>query len=230
MKNEIGIIIPCYNEGSTIESLLISIMNIAKISPANILVVDDGSTDNTATNAKKHSVNVVSHSTNSGKGTAIKTGIDFFKLKHHIKAVIIMDGDGQHCVEDISCFIAKYEANKDNLIIGSRAFAIKKMPFARILSNYITSGLISFAIKQKILDSQSGYRLLDTKAMDVFNPVNKGFQAESEMISQIAKSGLKIGFVKIKTIYFEQNASKINPVKDTCRFVKWYSKSFLLKK
>ncbi len=218
----IGIIIPCYNEEKQLPILLKNIIENHNIDKNSVLVVDDGSVDNTVKFAENFEVNILSLQKNQGKGMAILSGINFFDAQNGIDGVIILDGDNQHDPKFIKDFIKKYEETNANLIIGSRNFKSKDMPFPRKMSNTITSFLVSGLAKQKVLDSQSGYRFLDKKAMKTFNPKNNGFQAESEMIVQISRSGLKISSIPINTIYIEDGKSHINPVKDTLKFIKWY--------
>lgn len=217
-----GIIIPCYNEQRNIEELLENLISIQKINHINILVVDDGSLDATSEIARKYEVNVISHEKNKGKGVSIKDGLNFFKSNKNIQRVVIIDGDNQHDPSYIRDFVNAHKEKGYNLVIGKRDFSLKSMPLPRIFSNIITSKLISLAVKQKIEDSQSGYRLLDRKVMELFDPNSKGFQAESEMIVQAADENLNIGFVPVSTVYVEGNKSKIEPLADTIKFIKWY--------
>jgi len=226
--SKIGIIIPCYNEANQISILLKNLIDNHQYMSNDILVVDDGSVDDTVKIAESFNVNVLSLKINQGKGMAIYSGINFFNAHNNnahnnIEGVIIIDGDNQHDPKYIKYFLEEFEKTKSNLIIGTRNFKSKEMPFPRKLSNTITSFLISKLVKQKIDDSQSGYRFLDREAMNIFEPKNLGFQAESEMIIQISKKGLKISSIPIKTIYLEDGRpSHINPIKDTLKFIKWY--------
>lgn len=222
MSTKVGIIIPCYNEEKQISILLENLIENNGYENTDILVVDDGSVDNTIAMAEKFAVNILALKVNKGKGMAIYSGINFFKAHDHIDGIIIIDGDNQHDPIFIKDFIKKYDETQDSLIIGARNFKSKSMPFPRKMSNTITSYLVSRVAKQKIEDSQSGYRFLDKKAMIAFCPKNLGFQGESEMIVQIARSGLRISSIPIKTIYHDDANSHIHPIKDTFKFIKWY--------
>lgn len=222
MNIKVGIIVPCYNEEKQLPILLKNMIENHKIDQSDILVVDDGSVDDTVTLAEGFGVNVFSLKKNGGKGMAIFSGINFFKAQANIDGIIIIDGDNQHDPKHIPQFIEKYKTDNTNLIIGARNFKSPEMPFPRKLSNTITSYLISRLAKQNICDSQSGYRFLDRKAMDVFNPKNFGFQGESEMIVQVSRNGLSISSTPINTIYIEDGTSHIHPIKDTFKFIRWY--------
>ena len=106
--------------------------------------------------------------------------------------------------------------------------SLKTMPFHRILSNVITSKILSIVTGQKIMDSQCGYRMIHRDIISKLELNEKGFQLESEMIVEVAKMRVKIDFVDIPTIY-NQSGSSINNVKDTLRFIRYILKELVTK-
>ncbi|MEA3432574.1 MAG: glycosyltransferase family 2 protein, partial [candidate division WOR-3 bacterium] len=126
----IMIIIPAYNEEESIAKLLPSL----NFPPQDIIVVDDGSTDNTASKSQSFGVHVIRHEKNKGKGMAHRTGFNFAS-KEEARWVITMDADGQHSPKDIPKFIKAIKEKKGDMIIGEREVTIRTMPFLRFLTN-----------------------------------------------------------------------------------------------
>ena len=128
-------------------------------------------------------------------------------------------GIQRHPVSAIPTFLNKTEKKNTKFILGNRDNRIGCMPLHRIMSNTITSFLISIIIKQRIRDSQCGFRLIHRNVLEKLELTESGFQLESEMILQAAKNGIKIDHINIPTIYNGENSS-INNWKDTLRFLR----------
>lgn len=209
----IGILIPAFNEERHIEQLLKTIRAATKI---DINVFDDGSKDNTYLIAKKYTDNVYRHDTNYGKGKTLLDGIK--KMKGYYEYAILMDADGQHRPIDINSFI-KNDYRKYDIIIGERDMSLKNMPFDRYFTNRLTTLITSIFANTKTYDSQSGFRMI--KIDSILNiPIKTfKFQMESEMLIKAGIMGMKIGKTRVKTVYGDE-ISKINPIKDTLRFIK----------
>ncbi len=208
------VLIPAYNEGNFIKKL---IEDVKKYS-ADILVVDDGSQDNTVDMIKEMRVDYLVHETNQGKGAALADGYRYL-LKKDIDYILTMDGDGQHSPDDIPRFIECAEQTSADIVIGNRMSDTKDMPLDRYLTNRFTSWVVSRMAKQKIPDSQCGFRLIGTKVLRSVNVDSRNYDAESEILIKAGRNGFKIESVPVKTIYGSQE-SKIHKVKDTIRFFK----------
>ncbi len=206
MKN-IGVIIPAFNAGGTIGAVIAGVAQY--INRANIIVVDDGSSDTTASVAASFDVRVLRHSVNSGKGAALQTGFDSV-LETSLDAVITLDADLQHPPDCIPQFTGLYSSGEFDIIIGSRLHNRKGMPFHRILSNTITTFLVSARTAKKITDSQSGYRLIDRKVLEALRLQSLGFEAETEFIIKAASLGFRFGSVPIRTIYAGEKSYMTN--------------------
>jgi hypothetical protein len=135
--------------------------------------------------------------------------------------VITLDGDGQHDVEDLNKFVEAADRRQGDVIIGSRMADHRSMPFVRYCTNRFMSFLISKACGQKVPDSQCGYRFISTEVLKNIRLSCSGFEVESEIIMKAARAGYRIGSVDIRTIYADEK-SKINPIKDTIRFFKYF--------
>lgn len=210
---KVCVVIPAYNEAKTIGDILAAL----KEKGFDILVIDDGSTDNTGEIAANLGVMLIRHKENIGKGASMKEGTDFILKNTNCDAIITMDGDGQHKVGDIDNFIKMSEKEGSDIIVGNRMGYTKNMPFARLATNVFTSFLISGICKQKIPDTQCGFRLIKRKVIEAVDLVSTNYDTESEILIDAAQRGFKISSIPIKTIY-KGERSDIHPVKDTIRF------------
>ena len=180
-----------------------------------VLVVDDGSTDDTAAVAEAAGAEVLRQIPNQGKGAALVAGFQH-ALAQGCDAVLMLDADGQHDPEEIPKFLAAYHARQADLIIGARDFS--QMPLVRRLSNTIGTSAFSWAIGQPIRDNQSGYRLLSRRMIEaMLASQERGFEFEMDMILVCVKRGWKLEWVPIRTIYGDET-SHIKPVDHVVQF------------
>jgi glycosyltransferase involved in cell wall biosynthesis len=187
-------IIPAHNEAAHIAPV---VAETRAHLPA--LVVDDGSTDATAAVAEAAGATVWSQSPNQGKGAALVTGFRW-ACERAYDAVVMLDGDGQHDPAEIPTFLKAYSASHADLIIGARDF--RHMPLVRRVSNTMGRLIFSWALRQHVPDNQSGYRLVSRRLMQatLVSP-ERGFEFEMDMIVVAARSGFRLKWVPIRTIY-----------------------------
>ncbi len=216
---KICVLIPGYNESRTIEQVVSNTLKVIN----DVVVVDDGSKDDTAQLAKDAGAIVLKHEINRGKGAALKTGFNY-AVENGYDAVVTMDSDGQHDPEDIPRFLNALNSFKSGIIIGSRMNDITTMPAIRKCTNKLTSYVNSTFAHQRIDDSQSGFRLITTDVFRTIKLETDRFETESEILIKASKAGFKIISVPIKTIYGEEK-SKIRPVKDTYTFIRLFFRS-----
>ncbi|MBD3385300.1 glycosyltransferase [candidate division KSB1 bacterium] len=223
-KDSVLITLPVFNEAEFLESVLFEMCRY--VSPENILVVDDGSTDGTLEKAANGDWNVISHTSNLGKGKAIQTAITY-AIKSGYDWIVTLDGDGQHPPRYIPDFIRFIRGKSDaDVIVGNRYDRYKKMPVMRIMSNGITSVIVSLcAGNQRIMDSQCGFRALRLAAIPLQNLQQSGFQFESELLIRIGKAGGRIYSLPIETVYGSERSS-IRAVRDTLKFIGLIFNSF----
>jgi glycosyltransferase involved in cell wall biosynthesis len=203
-KDKVFIIIPAYNEEKVIDGV---IKGIKKEGFKNIVVVDDGSKDKTKSTASKEKAVVLRHIINRGKGAAVKTGLEYAKLKKAEIAVTI-DGDGQHNPKDIRKMIEKIERGYE-IVLGSRFIKKKnKMPLFNRIANHIANILVFFIYKLWVSDSQSGFRAYSKKALEVINTKLDRYEFDSEVIREIAKNKLKFCEIPIDVFYTPYSISK----------------------
>ena len=205
-----SILIPSYNE----PNLKNLIAEIRKSYSFEIIVIDDGSHLPIEPIYTFSEVTVLRNRKNMGKGYSLLKGI---KESERIgcKYSIALDADFQHDPKDILSFIN--DSRDADLILGYRDFK-RPMPLSRILSNKITSSIVSFIVKKNIKDSQCGFRMYKNSIFKNMKFDEKGFQFESELLLKMA-SLIQINQVPIKTIY-NNSSSHINGAKDTYKFIK----------
>lgn len=183
----------------------------------NVLVVDDGSTDATAENARAAGAVVIEHERNSGKGESIKTGLRHW-LERGFQHVIILDADGQHLPEEIARFIAAAPGGAD-LLIGTRMNDVRQMPFVRRMVNRYMSRRISRVCGQDVPDTQCGFRMLSARVIPHVLDGAERFDYETEVLFIVSRNGGRIESVPVSTVYGDE-VSSIRPVRDTIRFLK----------
>jgi glycosyltransferase involved in cell wall biosynthesis len=206
------VIVPAYREGGRIGEVVRGILKHA----AHVVVVDDGSPDNTAGEAEKAGATVLRHGVNRGKGIALNTGFDYAR-KNGFEFVITLDADGQHDPEEIPRFVETYRRTGTPVLIGNRMDRADAMPLVRRWTNRYMSRLLSRRMGQRVPDTQVGYRLYRCDVIPQVPEESGRFAAESEILLLLAEKGIAIGAVPIQVIYRGEK-SKINPIRDTLRF------------
>lgn len=210
----IGVVIPAYNGEKTIGKLLSELIDYG-FDKDNIIVVDDGSKDDTPQIAKSYGARVIRNEKNVGKGWALSLGFNIARADN-LKKVFTLDADGQHKPSHVYSFL-KFKDHYD-LVLGVRCLNSSPMPILRRLVNRTTSLVISLLSKRYIPDVQSGYRLIDLKIFDKVNLKTKNFQTESELVYKTIRHNYQVGFVPITAVYNSEK-SYIEPMLDTVRFI-----------
>ena len=210
-----AVVIPVYNSEEYLAELFERIFRF--FSKEQVFAVNDASTDNSAQICRSRQINLIDIKKNTGKGNALQSGFGE-AFQKGFRFAFSIDSDLQHKPEDFPAFFDKQNEEEADLVIGKRDFCLSKMPFPRICSNTTTSKIVSIFTQQKILDSQSGFRLYNLEAIHDFNFRTKRYQFETEVIIKIAKVGGLIDFVPIDTIYSGQK-SHISHLRDIKNFV-----------
>lgn len=184
----------------------------------HVLVVDDGSTDATAENARNAGAEVIVHEQNRGKGESIKTGLRHW-LDRGFAYVAILDGDGQHLPEELVLFLEMAAATRAEILIGTRMNNVRDMPHLRRFVNRYMSSKISRVCRQQVPDTQCGFRMIHRSVIpDILGGADR-FDYETEMLIIASRKGCQIESVPITTVYSDE-VSSIHPVRDTLRFFK----------
>lgn len=200
---KVCIVIPAFNEEAVIANVVAGVQK--KINDAEIVVVNDRSTDNTSQNARR--VTVIDHIINQGAGGATSTGLRYSKLQN-ADWVITIDGDGQHDPQDALNCLRHAKETKSDLVIGSRLIDAEGMSKVKILGNKGLTLITWLLFGVKVTDSQSGLRVFSKRAIDTLEWESTGYDFCSEMIWRAKQSKLKITEYPIRAIYTDYSKSK----------------------
>ena len=211
----ICIIIPTYNNATTIEQVVVDIVKYTD----NVIVVNDGSTDNTKSIlAKFDNIDIVDYTDNVGKGWAIRKGFEK-ALALGFDYAITIDSDGQHYADDIPVFIEKLKQNPDSLIIGSRNISADGMPSKNTFANKFSNFWYWAETNNKLPDTQSGFRLYPIKLYKNTKFYTKKYEFEIEVLVRSSWSGINVIPVPIKVYYPPDNirVTHFRPLPDFTR-------------
>ena len=205
---DITIGIPAYNEEKNIASIIVKLKKIAQ----KIIVCNDGSTDLTGEIAQKLGAIVINHPKNLGYGSGIRS---IFQKAKEIDSDILVtfDADGQHQVEDIKKVIEPILKNEVDMVIGSRFLENKNVstPEYRKIGIKLITKVTNSTLKEKITDSQSGFRAYNKDVITKLDPGDVGMGISTEILIKASSYGFKIAEVPINILY-EGNTSTHNPV------------------
>jgi len=216
------VIIPGFNTAGTIGPLVRQIRQLH----LDVVVVNDGSTDDTAHDATEAGALVISHLKNQGKGMALRTGFAF-ALQAGYDAVVTLDSDGQHDPQDIPQLLEAAERPHGAIVIGHRVMDDASMPLLRLWTNRVMSGIVSWLTGQQIPDSQCGFRVIRRRVLETIQLSTRRFDGETELLLAAAHDGWAVTSMPIRTIYTKRHASHIHPLWDGVRFARLVLKHLL---
>ena len=201
---KIVVVIPAFDEAPRIAAV---VRGVIRAGFRDVIVVDDGSRDDTTLEAAEAGARVVLHPINCGAGAAVKTGLEL-ALRLGADAAVMLDADGQHDPAEIGAVLAPVQAGKADLSLGVRLKDRGTMPAITRLFN-LAGNLVTFFLSGIwVKDSQSGFRALSKAAMTLMEVEGSGFEFCTEMIMEAARLGLRIEQVPIRTIYTEAARGK----------------------
>jgi glycosyltransferase involved in cell wall biosynthesis len=201
-------IIPCYNEERSIGSVILKTKRYVN----QVLVVDDGSNDETKKIAKDAGAVVISHKKNKGKGAAIRTGFQY-ALDNDYDYVVTIDGDGQHNPNEIPDMLHSVMNNGNDISIGYRVGDNTEMPMWRRVGKRVLDYTTSMGTGGFVTDSQCGFRAFNKKAVEGITPILKGdaFSVESEQLIKAHELGLNVVNTNVTCKYKDLQTSTKNP-------------------
>ena len=214
--NRIALLIPTFNNAQFLSKLINEALDYCDC----IIVVNDGSTDNTedVLTSWKGKIHIVSYKQNKGKGYALRQGI--MKAKQlQMSSVITLDSDGQHKLTDLPNFIEVHRKNPRATIIGSRAFDNPNMPNANTFANRFSNFWFTLQTAHKLPDTQTGYRLYPVKSTNYMQPICRRYEAEFELLVRTAWRLMPIECTPIHVYYPPQDEriTHFRPFKDFAR-------------
>lgn len=211
LRSDVVAVIPAYQTAATIAAVVGGVRRYLE----RVVVVDDGSSDDTAQRAREAGAIVERLEPNRGKGAALRHGIDR-ALALGPRALVLLDADGQHDPGDLGAFLDSWDARHPGLVIGARLAEPAKIPPARYWTNYIGSRILSWMCGLDLEDSQSGYRLISAPLVRAIGLSSEGYAIESEMLIKASRLGATIEHVRVRTIYNDAG-SHFRPLLDTFR-------------
>src|SRR2546427_10240030 len=189
--------IPAFNEGPTIGSVVLRAKQYAE----EVVVIDDGSRDDTAEIAALAGAHVIQHARNLGKGAAIRTAW-LFGRERHPEALVLLDGDHQHNPKDIPRIVEPILAGKADVVLGVRWGKTSGMPMYRRIGKRALDYATAAATKNGLLtDSQCGFRVFSSRALRMIEPTDNGLSIESQMLLEAQERNLRIREVNIDARY-----------------------------
>src|SRR3972149_3427510 len=219
--DKICILIPAYNAQETLGSVL------KKIDPlkGDIMVVDDGSSDETKRAALENGAQLLEHPFNLGKGAALRTGFQY-ALQKDYQVIITLDADGQHDPAEIPFLLKIFQSVKPDILIASRAAEFGKMTFLRRFWNRLGVKAVARLCHSDITDSQSGFRLIRTEVLKEVDLSTSRFETELELLVKACEKGVSVLSVPINTQKVDGTASShFRPVADTWMLCKLFLRS-----
>lgn len=204
-KNKnVYILIPAFLEEPTIRSV---VTDIQKRGYENIIVVDDGSSDNTYEQLL-HTKNVIAirHIINRGKGAGVRTGMEVAKLRN-AQIVVTMDGDGQHNPDNIEALVRALDDGTD-VALGTRKENLKNMPFIKKIANFFGNFFTTILFGINVSDSQCGFRAYSRKAIDMIETTIDRYGYDTEVLREIKRNNLTYKEIPVETIYNAHSQTK----------------------
>jgi len=210
-----AVVISCFNEAERIGPV---VTRIRRLLP-HVIIVDDGSTDDTAEIATICGASVVRLPENGGKGAALRTGWRRAR-ERGFAWVLMLDGDGQHAPDDAPKFFDCANRTGARLVIGNRMVRAEAMPWVRRQVNVWMSRRISALTGVALPDSQCGFRLAHLETLRELPLMTTHFEIESEVLAAVLAAGHRVEFVPVQTIY-HGGPSRIRSIPDAWRWWRW---------
>ncbi|MES9830760.1 MAG: glycosyltransferase family 2 protein [Candidatus Thiodiazotropha sp. DIVDIV] len=214
-----AVVIPVYNESATIREVVSAALNQTD----DVIVVDDGSVDETDKQLDGLKVHILRHDQNQGKATALQSGFAH-AVSLNVDAVITLDGDGQHSPGEIPNLIQAAQVNPRCIIIAARLKQRHNAPRLRLFANQFADFWVSWAAGYPVTDSQSGFRLYPfglLQEVQINTSKEKGFVFESEIVIEAASHSFYSVSVPVESIYHAgRRQSHYKPWTDTWRIVR----------
>ena len=210
-RNRMIALIPAWNEAARVGAVVEAALRHAEA----VVVVDDGSQDETAEAARRAGAEVLRHSHRRGKGAAIRTGLAVVMGRRPVW-VLLLDADGQHDPDDAPRLLAAAEERGYDLVIGHRLLDKEAHEPIRYYTNLVACNMLSRWTGREVLDSQSGFRLVRAGLLEGVSLDARGFEIETEMLLKLCRRGARVGHVQVRGVA-PSRKSRLRPVRDVTR-------------
>ena len=199
------LVVPLYNEATVIGQVI----DDAKGTFANIVCVDDGSSDGSATIARKHGARVIEHPFNLGQGAALQTGLEFVRRQTNARYIVTFDADGQHSVADAAAMVDRARAEDLAIIFGSRFLDdATQVGWSKKLVLKTAAAVTKQRTGLDLTDAHNGLRLLRRDALQQVVLRQDGMAHASEIVSQLAGTGLPWAEMPVHIAYTDYSKAK----------------------
>jgi len=213
IEQRITCIIPALNAAPTVTAVVDGLRSA--LPSTRVVVIDDGSQDDTFAVAKRVADATIRFRTNRGKGAALRAGF-LAAIEDRTDVVVTIDADGQHDPERAPALVSALGAA--DVAIGARDRSAN-MPASRRLTNRLSAAAVAHCIGRPVADAQSGYRALTMRVIDAVRPRGDRYEFETEFLILSARQGFQFAFVPIPTRYPHTVPSQFRLVRDSARIV-----------
>jgi glycosyltransferase involved in cell wall biosynthesis len=204
-------VIPALDEAGSIAQVVAGVRGAVD----HVIVVDDGSSDQTAERARAAGAEVIVHEVNRGKGHAVRSGLARV-LDGGFTHVLLLDGDMQHLPEEAAALVEHAVRSGADVVLGQRKFDRERMPPSRYHANRIGSRVLSWFVGVPVEDTQCGFRVFRVDALRPLHLNATKYEIETEMLVKVRRRGGRVETVPVTAVYAGQK-SKLRPVPDTTR-------------
>jgi len=193
----VAVVIPAFQATATIGDVVTRTR--ATLPDAQVIVVDDGSTDGTGEEGRGKGASVLTHPRNRGKGVALRTGIAR-ACADGADMIVTLDGDGQHPPEEIPRLLAPLAEGRADLVLGARR-RDGVMPLSRRFTNWLSATLASRIAGQRLHDAQTGFRAFTRTVVEHIKPAGDRYEYEANFLLDALRAGYRVASVEVPTIY-----------------------------
>ncbi|MFB6620503.1 glycosyltransferase family 2 protein [Streptomyces sp. NPDC085524] len=203
--DDVWLVIPAFNEGQVIAD----VVEGARKTFPNIVVVDDGSTDDSAEHIAATGAHLVRHPVNLGQGAALQTGLTYALAQPGARYFATFDADGQHQTKDVETMVAVLRADEADVVLGSRFIEQNgQVPWIKQVVLRTAAAVSPTARKLKLTDAHNGLRVLGREAAEQLNITMNGMAHASELVGFLAGSGLRVTEVPVDILYTDYSRAK----------------------
>jgi len=221
---QVGVVIPAYQAAATIRDVITRTQ--ATIPAAAIIVVDDGSTDETGDEGRSAGATVLTHPRNRGKGTALRSGTRE-AIARGATVLVTIDADGQHPPEAIPRLLHPIKEGQADLVLGARK-RDQGMPIARRFTNWLSAALATRIGGQPLRDAQTGFRAFTREVAERVQPAGDRYEYEANFLLDALRAGYRVASVDVPTIYGTGARSHFRAWSDTWRMARAFARRMVV--